>query len=155
MSTKVGPIIKTIINLLDEKAINDYKKFLSVLDDLAPELTNERKIFHRVITQETLSFLLKLNDSANVEGNLLRAKKRLEDEYGLSESWSVLIVSSFADALGIPSIILECKDDEKSVQHEHTHISQNQITKIMPFSSDGTVSGMKIYGTTFLKEETS
>lgn len=194
------------------------------MDDLAPELTNERKIFHRVITQETLAFLLKLNDSADVENNLLKAKKRLEDEYGLSASWSVLIVSGFADAFGINSIVLKSTDDKESVQHEQ-HIKEtspitdeslelmrkrgqlvkersslgvfssrkkadidkriaqidalckrknspsieassqvtkesvqapsNQITKIEIFSSDGTIGGRKIFGTSFFKGEIS
>lgn len=223
-STNVGPIIKTIIDMLGEETVNDHKRFLSLLDDLAPELTNERKIFHRVITQETLSFLLELNCATDAENDLLKAKKRLEDDYGLSASWSILIVSGFADAFGISSIILDPKDDEKSIRceqenkeshsvadessvlfrrreqlvkersslglfssrkkaeidkqiaeidaicrrnispsveassqvtKEYSRIPSNQITKIEFFSSDGTVSGRKIFGTTFLKGETS
>lgn len=113
--------------MLGEESINDHKRFLSLLDDLAPELTNERKIFHRVITQETLSFLLELNCATDAENDLLKAKKRLEDDYGLSASWSILIVSGFADAFGISSIILGPKDDEKSIRCEQENKESHSV----------------------------
>jgi len=80
----------------------DAKRFLSLLDDLAPELTNERKIFHRIITDDILSQLINIPMvDTEPEMEMLRLKKRLEDEYGLVESWSVLVISGFADAFDI------------------------------------------------------
>ena len=47
----LGQTIAEILKMGTEDNQCDAKRFLSLLDDLAPELTNERKIFHRIFYQ--------------------------------------------------------------------------------------------------------
>lgn len=103
MANNLGQIIKQIIDMDREDIFLNSKCFNALLDDLAPDLTIERKIFHRAVSDEVLMMVKSLKDDNqnNKEFELLKIKKKLEDEYGLSESWSNLIVSGFAYAFGI------------------------------------------------------
>lgn len=103
MAEKLGQIIKQIIEIDGEEIFCSAKRFNALLDDLAPELTTERKVFHRAVSDEVLLIFSKIKEHGTSidEFELLKVKNKLEEDYGLSESWSILIISSFADAFEI------------------------------------------------------
>lgn len=102
MENNMGPIIKQILDLKINDLFSDADRFNALLDDFAPHMTVERRVFHRALTNETLMMLKKLQDSSyDNEFLAVKIKQELEDEYGLSEKWSILLVSSFADAFGV------------------------------------------------------
>lgn len=126
----LGQTIAEILKMTTEENQYDSKRFLSLLDDLAPELTSERKIFHRIITDDILSQLINISIVTGEPGTeMLRLKKRLEDEYGLVESWSVLIISSFADAFNIK---FEYQLQEATPVHETIKETSTQNINYLP-----------------------
>lgn len=115
MANALGEIIKKIIEIGNDEIFQDSKRFNALLDDLAPELMTERRVFHRAITDEVLLIFddLRKDDTRTNEFELLRIKGKLEADYGLSEAWSVLVVSGFADAFEIKHS-LSIRDNEKA-----------------------------------------
>ncbi len=115
MANPLGEIIKKIIEIGNDEIFHDSKRFNALLDDLAPELMTERRVFHRAITDEVLLIFhdLRKDETRTNEFELLRIKGKLETDYGLSEAWSVLVVSGFADAFEIKHS-LSVRDDEKA-----------------------------------------
>ena len=103
MDNALGRVIRQIIEIGNEEIFHDVRRFNALLDDLAPELVTERRVFHRAMTDEVLLIFeaLKENKNGSNEFELLRIKGKLENDYGLSESWSIIIVSGFADAFEI------------------------------------------------------
>jgi len=116
MEKNIGVVIKQIMNIDGENIFLNPKRFNALLDDLAPDLTTERKVFHRAITDETLLMFKELRDKNSDEDEflLLKIKKKLEDDYGLSESWSILLVTSFADAFEITHGFAELAEPKQS-----------------------------------------
>jgi len=108
----LGSSIKRIIEIDYEQAFSNAKRFLSLLDDLAPSELEGKKVFRRVITNELLLRFRVLNDVSECDTDLelLKIKKYLSDDMGLSEYWIETVISSFADAFDIiylPSISSE------------------------------------------------
>ena len=103
MDNALGGVIRQIIEIGNEEIFHDVRRFNALLDDLAPDLVTERRVFHRAMTDEVLLIFeeLKENKNGSNEFELLRIKGKLENDYGLSESWSIIIVSGFADAFAI------------------------------------------------------
>ena len=103
MDNALGGVIRQIIEIGNEEIFHDVRRFNALLDDLAPELVTERRVFHRAMTDEVLLIFEALKDNKNGsnEFELLRIKGKLENDYGLSESWSIIIDSGFADAFEI------------------------------------------------------
>lgn len=142
MAADLGEIIKQIIDIDSEDIFSNSKRFNALLDDLAPDLITERKVFHRAVSDEVLLIFGELRATlpGTEEFELLKIKKKLEDDYGLSESWSILIVSGFANAFGIKHALTVADPEDKhsevstSKSSERSHINQESTSE--PKSSD-------------------
>ena len=97
---KVSGIIKQIIKLKGEGIFMDAKCFTALFDDLAPELSEERKIIHRVISDEVLESFYKAYklESKAKKNEFLKINKSLHESMGFSVEWSSFVVTSFSVA---------------------------------------------------------
>ena len=97
---KVSGIIKQIIKLKGEGVFMDAKCFTALFDDLAPELSEERKIIHRVISDEVLESFYKAYKLENKakKNEFLKINKSLHESMGFSVEWSSFVVTSFSVA---------------------------------------------------------
>ena len=57
--------IKQIFNMLGADLFSDSKKFNALLDDMAPGLIDERKIFHRGLTDKILEQISLIDSIVN------------------------------------------------------------------------------------------
>jgi len=134
---EIGQAIKNIIDIGTEENKYDSKRFLSLLDDLVPDLANERRIFRRVITDEVLRRLVNIStcNGENALSELMREKKRLEDELGLRDIWSSLVINSFGNALSVKN------DFEKNMPNQ----SANAVLQ--------NVESCRLHGSVFSKHK--
>lgn len=137
LSDELHEIIRYIIDNSNDESKYNSKIFLSKLSDLAPEYTSEIKIFKRTINDEVLTRLLSIQslDNKDIKVKLKQEKKYLEDEYGLTEAWSLIIINSFAYSFGVDfdSNSLEHndnlmkKDNENGILKKNSSISDSKI----------------------------
>lgn len=138
MVNKFYDTIRYIIDNSTEDNKYNSKIFLSKLSDLSPESTEEIKILKRVITDDVLHRLILVLSSNNayVHQNLIQEKKRLEDEFGLNESWSYFIVKSFAKAYGVDFVVETYKSSESNQSNFTTNSSETIIEDANLFNTN-------------------
>jgi len=106
MNNEVEQIISKIVSSEGISILKDSKKFISLFDDLAPELIEERKIFHRGLNDIILNQICEIYSSKeNSKLNLLKEfYQRIQKDQGLSQEWSKLIILSFFNALNVKEV---------------------------------------------------
>lgn len=134
-NTETSKIIKDIINMKGLEILNDAKCFNALFNDLAPELVEESRIFHRVLNDEVLSSFYKvyLLESFEQSNELLKIDKQLRDFFGFSDVWSYLVVSSFADAIGCENPLSEVNISENavSINNAESNVDLLKISSVL------------------------
>ena len=99
----LGQAIKEIITRFGNNVFYDARRFCALFDDIAPSLTTESKILHRVLDERLLLMFLALKESEiDVQPiQIKRIENTLLDEYGLSPKWAIVLISGFCDAFDI------------------------------------------------------
>lgn len=102
-SISMGQAIKEIITRFGNNVFYDARRFCALFDDIAPNLSLESKIIHRVIDERLLLMFLALEESEiDVQPiQIKRIENILLDEYGLSPKWAVVLICGFCDAFDI------------------------------------------------------
>jgi len=122
--------LKQIVDLEGEHMFYNSKKFIALLDDLAPEEVSARNVFHRTINDDILLLLYNVYCAKNDERipNLMKCRHTLIDKYGLNEKWCDIILTVFSDAFEweyVPCtpVILE-SDTINAEKETSTHIPE-------------------------------
>ena len=172
MADTLSNAIKQIIDMDGIAAFSSSKRFNALLGDFAPELVTERKIISRVVNDELLLSFGALMGRNDGHYELLRIKSRLEDEHGLSERWSLTIVTGFADAMGCEhSLGTEEKEERTPPPVNNVGYATEPLPVYTPgyrttsasfivdtvevFATNGTFDGKLTDGGTYLRGETS
>ena len=102
MTIMISQEIRTAINtILDSKGINilnEPQLFCAMLDDLAPQMNNERNIFRRTLVPypEISNKLYTLIESGNPSKEELgKLGYLMRNNYGISDNWVSIIINSF------------------------------------------------------------
>lgn len=103
---ELGKIIRKIVDTQGIGVLSDCRRFNAFLDDLGPELVLERKIFRRAVSNEVLTLFIPIMEKTceNTEFELLNIKRKLHEEFGVAESWCLILVNGFASAVGVDFI---------------------------------------------------
>lgn len=134
-------IEKLIIRIVEEKGIEILEKpdiFCGIIDDLAPYLVTERKIFRRALTPKVSEKLLEIYRCAGDKKNyLLKFQEYLKSELGMSQEWSNNFIAGFSEAFGwnwsysnqpqISPVGSMSESGDDSVQENHINKEQMNI----------------------------
>lgn len=121
-SITIGQALKEIITRFGNNVFYDAKRFCALFDDIAPTLSLESKIIHRVIDERLLLLFLALKESErDVQPiQIKRIENTLLDEYGLSPKWAVVLICGFCEAFDIDYqadiVIYEEQYDEENYE---------------------------------------
>lgn len=97
--------IKLIISSYGDSAFEEENRFYSLLGDVAPELTDERKVIRRAKDEGVLYrfFALRNIEDARIPDELNKLKFQLKTNCGFSDEWIDLLVYSFTAAFNVSS----------------------------------------------------
>lgn len=100
IENSISLIISKIVAERGASILNTPSIFCAILDDMATQLPQERKIFRRALTEKSASLLFLAIESDEKERDTALAKLELyfTDELGLSRDWSNQIITIFSDA---------------------------------------------------------
>lgn len=109
----LADIIHKAIELRGMSIFDNANIFIGIIDDLAPELTKERNICHRVINSETLALLkaIEIVDASQRNKAIARCRYYICEEQGINEEWYGIIISAFAQALDWVVVTAELEDN--------------------------------------------
>lgn len=102
-------IIRTIIKDRGIEILLQERRFVAMVDDLAPYLKVERKIMHRI---QNLNIMQIIYDAYKTEPHnrqniLAKVEYLLKDEAGVSNEWCMVVLRGFTEAFGWE----ECSSD--------------------------------------------
>lgn len=82
-------------------AIGDPRKLTNIMNDLAPKLQKEVRIFSKVITEDNVHFLVDAYHASSdtLDHKMKLLKQLLVDDEGLSVDWAHMLITSIHDAI--------------------------------------------------------
>ncbi|MEE0913164.1 MAG: hypothetical protein U0L76_01080 [Ruminococcus sp.] len=97
-SQEIRNAINTILDTKGINVLNEPQLFCAMLDDLAPQMNNERNIFRRTLVpypeiSNKLYTLLDLGNPSKEE--LGKLGYLMRNNYGISDNWVCIIINSF------------------------------------------------------------
>lgn len=138
--SKIGETIRQIISM-DPNIFSDPKRFVTLIDDLAPDLVKERKIFRRVIDEEILRDFGDIwhKNVNTVDFEIKKIKNKLLENYGVSDTWCDIIIEGFIYAFRIQqdaksalentTKIVDYKNNDKIVEIAGTERDEEPLDK--------------------------
>jgi len=135
-NVELAEAIRKIIDILGVDAFSDSKKFNSLLNDMSPQLIEERKIFHRGLTDKILMQISIIKncqeDMRQIEAQ--KCRQMMINEIGLTDAWISTILCGFADAFGwnIDTVLVQTTSESNDTLVEDD-------SKVIPESTVPTV----------------
>ena len=113
MADSIALIVDDILNRFGMNILLDGKKFCGILDDMAPKLDTERKVFHNM---QRLGVLEKLHHALQEDAVPIRSGKidMLLQEEGFSPEWRRLVLETFG--CPVPDKPVQQVSEDKSLE---------------------------------------
>lgn len=103
MLGRENSLTDAIIAVVDEKGIetvNTPSVFCAIIDDIIPQLENEKNIVHRSMNEKVAQYIVEAYYSENVQRDFILSKldMYLKDSLGIAEEWRAIFLNSFSTA---------------------------------------------------------